>query len=369
MTEAFLTYHERYAAWIGKSLALWAERGRDAHSGWYEHLSRDGAADVDAPRRHRVQARQAFTYALAHEQGWCDGREVMERTFEFMCLQGWQGTHFIHRMDKGYAVTDERCDLYDHAFYLLAAASLYKLTRSKLYKLWVDKIITTIDGLRADNGGWLEDNQNTLPRRQNPHMHLFEAHLYLYESTQEPRFLARAKESLTLFKSHFFDTKNIGITEFFKTDWTRANGKDGDVLEPGHAAEWIWLLGWYDRLTGDDHSQIRMQLFDRLARQSGPYLIDETKAPDHSPVRATRRLWVQTEWIKAHITLIKDGYSPAQTMLPDLLEHFMTDYLTPEGLWRDQFDAQGRDIAKTIPVSTMYHIIVMIKELGDLVKA
>ena len=370
MNHAFSTYQARYAVWISKSLELWAARGRDAHGGWYEHLLRDSVADIGAERRHRIQARQVYSYATAQARGWYKGGQaIAEKSFEFMCLQGWQGQHFIHRMDENYAVTDERCDLYDHAFYLLAAASLLRLTGQKIYARWIDKIIAVIDKLRLESGGWAEDNLHSLPRRQNPHMHLFEAHLYLYETTQDKRFLTRARESLKLFKAHFYAADIVGITEFFNTDWRITNGMKGHILEPGHAAEWIWLLGWYDRLAGSDHSHIRERLFDKLARQSGPYLIDETKAPGHSPVRTTRRLWVQTEWIKAHITLIDDGYSPAADMLPSLLDHFMEDYLTPEGVWRDQFDAQGRDIAETIPVSSMYHIIAMIAELDDLVNA
>ena len=154
-------------------------------------------------------------------------------------------------------------------------------------------------------------------------------------------------------------------------DWTLSSGQKGRTLEPGHAAEWIWLLGLYDRLTGDDHSHIREMIFDHLSRQAGPYLIDEScidesKPSAHKAVRTTRRLWVQTEWIKAHITLIRDGYSPAAAMLPDLFEHFMEDYLTPSGLWQDQCDAKGHDIAATIPVSSMYHIIAMVNELKPL---
>ena len=369
MRHSLSSYHDNYIAWMRRSLEIWAVRGRDSHGGWYEHLKKDGTADHQAIRRHRVQARQTFSYAAAHMFGWADGKDIAISTFQFMCLQGWQGEHFIHRMDADYLITDELCDLYDHAFYLLASASMYKLTGEAVYAKWIEKIIASIDRLRSPKGGWEEGNTSALPRRQNPHMHLFEVYLYLYESTKEPQYLNRAQEVLALFKAHFYDPSYPGIIEFFDDDWTRASGDKGRVLEPGHAAEWIWLLGWYDRLTGDDHSIIRLRLFDNLSRQSGPYLIDETCAPDNAPVRATRRLWVETEWIKAHLTLIEDGYTPAEEMLPDLLDHFMTDYLTPEGLWEDQYDQKGKAIAKTIPVSTMYHIIGMVSELERLVKS
>ena len=363
MYSTFATYYDIYSQWMSGSLDRWAKQGRDDHGGWYEHLNKDGSPDITAPRRHRIQARQVYCYATAQDMGWFDGLDVAKTSFEFMCLQGWQGEHFIHHMDTHYNITDGRCDLYDHAFYLLAAASLFKQTGAPQYKLWVEKIITTIDRLKHENHGWSEDNHGTLPRRQNPHMHLFESHLFLYEATQEKRFLTRANISLSLFKDHFYNSASQSINEFFNPDWTLVKGSKSQSQEPGHAAEWIWLLGWYDRLTGKNHKPLREALFDALARQSGPYLIDERQAPDNRPVRTTRRLWVQTEWIKAHTTLALDGYTPAELMLPDLLDHFMEDYLTEDGLWHDQFNHNGEDIAQTIPVSTMYHIVAMIYEL------
>ena len=363
MNSSLLKYYDSYAQWSRRSLALWDARGRDSHSGWYEHLHKDGQPDQDAIRRHRVQARQVFSYANGHKMGWFDGKETAEKTFEFMVLQGWQTSHFIHHIDADYNITDERCDLYDHAFYLLAAASLYELTGDEKYAFWIDKIITAIDALRHPSGGWTEDNIGSLPRRQNPHMHLFETHLYLYGITGEARFIARANESLSLFKTHFYDSDNIGIIEFFNRDWTPSENAGACEFEPGHAAEWIWLLGLYDRLTGQDHGALRLQIFDQLSRRAAPYLMDKTDSAGRPPRSSTRRLWVQCEWIKAHLALYEDGYTPALEMLPELLEHFMTDYLTPEGLWRDQFNAKGEDIAATIPASTLYHIMTMIMEL------
>lgn len=363
MRSFLLNYYDSYAAWTSQSLALWDKRGRDVHGGCYEHLLKDGNPDKAAVRRHRVQARQVFSFVSGHQYGWYDGRAAAQEIFEFMCLQGWTGEHFIHRLSPNYQVADGRCDLYDHAFYLLAAASLYGLTRGETYKLWIDDIIKAIDKMRHKTGGWAEDNQGSLPRRQNPHMHLFEVHLYLYQITRDIRFLARADESLSLFKSHFYEAENNGIIELFNADWSVHAANAGHGFEPGHAAEWVWLLGWYDRLTGHDNRAIRQDIFDRLSRRAAPYLMDKADifgVPAHN---RARRLWVQTEWIKAHLILHEDGDRSAAERLPDLLDHFMRDYLTPEGLWRDQFNAAGEDIAATIPASTQYHIIAMMIEL------
>lgn len=363
MRSSFLNNYDNYAAWIARSLKLWDKNGRDTHHGYYEHLLKTGQADKTAIRRHRIQARQVFTFASGHKHGWFNGLAAAEKTFEFMCLQGWTGSHFIHKMDGEYNITDGRCDLYDHAFYLLAAAALYDLTGQTSYAQWIDVIIKAIDALRHEQGGWAEDNIGTSHRRQNPHMHLFEVHLYLYEITGDARFMSRANESLTLFKTHFYEPDHNRITEFFNPDWTAADTSTQQNSEPGHAAEWIWLLGWYDRLTGQDHKALRYNIFDNLSRQAGPYLVDHIDGEGQPLHGGTRRLWVQTEWIKAHIALHEDGYSPAAEMLPALLDHFISDYLTEDGLWRDQFNMKGEDISATIPTSTQYHIIAMIMDL------
>ena len=37
-------------------------------------------------------------------------------------------------------------------------------------------------------------------------------------------------------------------------------------------------------------------------------------------------------------------------------------YLTTDGLWNDQINACGTNVAQTIPVSTFYHILCMATE-------
>ncbi|MBN9011423.1 MAG: AGE family epimerase/isomerase, partial [Rhizobiales bacterium] len=80
--------------------------------------------------------------------------------------------------------------------------------------------LATIDHtLAAPNGGWAESDRHELPRRQNPHMHLFEASLALYEITGEPAHLARASSIFDLFRQRFFDPRHRVIREYFGLDW------------------------------------------------------------------------------------------------------------------------------------------------------
>ncbi|TGQ01214.1 MULTISPECIES: oligopeptide/dipeptide ABC transporter ATP-binding protein [unclassified Mesorhizobium] len=81
---------------------------------------------------------------------------------------------------------DETRDLYDNACVLLALAALFAATDRIAYRKQIEILLTAIDTTLADPaGGWAEDEHGTLPRRQNPHMHLFEACLVLATKTRD----------------------------------------------------------------------------------------------------------------------------------------------------------------------------------------
>src|SRR3546814_5449526 len=105
-----------------------------------------------------------------------------------------------------------------------------------------------------------------LPRRQNPHMHLLEAFLALYEASGEAHWLARAQSIHDLFRRHFLQQGQL--VEFFDADWREVpqDGRDGArrLREPGHFFEWAWLLHRLALLTGDAGAAAAMRpLYDR----------------------------------------------------------------------------------------------------------
>lgn len=346
---------------ISAALPLWAERGRDAQGGWYEHLHLDGRADVTAVRRHRVQARQIYVYAEADRIGWYKGREIAEQTYKFMIDKGWEvdgKAGFIHRLNADYSIASDLRDFYDHAFYLLGCSSLYRLTGEEEYLNRAEDVLGFIDYNLKAKVGWSEAVPSTLPRRQNPHMHLLEASLYLYEATNNPKHLSYARQVFDLFKTHVFDTKHHIIREFFNEDWSIIDGQEGDVVEPGHGMEWVWLLSQFEKKTGVKTGNYRQALYARALKERGYFLNDEEDVTG-TIRRETRRLWVQTEVIKAHLTMTENGTAGSAEMAAAMIDGLFETYLKPDGTWRDQINACGTPIAKTIPVSTFYHIACM----------
>src|SRR5205085_819149 len=118
---------------VDHSLALWSREGRDsAAGGFIERLDIEGRADRFAPRRVRVQARQIYCFAKAAQLGWYpQGREIAIKGLEYLLAKakspdGRPG--FVHLLDPTGAVVNSSRDTYDHAFVLLAFATVYQLS-------------------------------------------------------------------------------------------------------------------------------------------------------------------------------------------------------------------------------------------------
>src|SRR5690606_16657925 len=113
--------------WIVQdALPLWRRLGMDPeHKGHYEGLNKDGSPDLESNIRVRVQARQAFVYAIATYRGWCDGEQPARQLMSFIETRTAHpdaGGGFTHLLDRDFAIIDTRQDLYDHAFSVLAYA-------------------------------------------------------------------------------------------------------------------------------------------------------------------------------------------------------------------------------------------------------
>ena len=105
--------------------------------------------------------------------------------------------------------------------------------------------------LAAPHGGFLDATPSADPtRRQNPHMHLLEAVLALYETTGRARDFARADALVKLALERMIDPESGALLEDFSPDWKPLLPRGENRVEPGHQFEWYWLLGEYRRLGG-----------------------------------------------------------------------------------------------------------------------
>ena len=365
MGDSFTRAASRLESWCrDAALPFWA--GVQEETGaWPECLHLDGSPDRLRIRRHRVQARQVFVYALATRLGWFEGRDVVRSTVDFMWHAGQQGPGpvpgpgLLHRLYADGTPADARRDLYDHAFYLLALGWADATVGGQGGRL--RDLTAFLDSLAHPAGGYTEGVPATLPRRQNPHMHLFEMCLSLHGLGVEGDWLARAGDLHKLFGAHFYDPRHRTIREHFGQSWQW----DGGNAEPGHAVEWVWLLREYEVATGTDTRPRRDALYGSALLSGAVWLLDEI-TPEGEPVRDTSRLWVQTELVKAHVAQARSGVPGARGMAASAVDGLLAHWLHPDGTWTDQRGACGQRTSDTVPTSTMYHILLMASEVAKL---
>ncbi len=365
--------------WLGASVAHWAENGICPEGGAYEALDQNGTAVTDLDRRVRVQFRQIYVFAHAHELGLMrDGDDIAWEIFEYVWRRAWltDGRFgWAHLLSADGYVKDPSRLAYDHAFALFACAWQYRVNKDGRALLTATHTLRFLDeAMRAPNGGWLSEAfvPNDRKRRlQNPHMHLFEACLALYEATGKELFLERANDIFTLFLTRFYDRSSNRLFEVFNEGWAPIGRNAGDIerlhageapVEPGHMAEWSWLLSEHRRLSGRPCTGISAKLLRGAVRdgldRSGRFLIDGVNGKGQ-PLIWSRRLWPQTELLRGALAEFRRTESQeARQLALDTIKAIKDQYLCEAipGVWRDRYDAHGRLERGPAPASTFYHL-------------
>jgi mannose-6-phosphate isomerase len=354
---------------IEHSLPLWSREGWDSsRGGFVEQLDIEGKADAVAPRRVRVQARQIYCFAAAAQIGWYPaGRDIAIKGLDYLLAKakspdGRPG--FVHMLDPDGSAIDSARDTYDHAFILLALAAVYRLTEDAQVRHEIVSLVGFLDSsLRSSHGGFVEGVPATLPRRQNPQMHLFEAMIATFDATRDPVYQSRAGDLFGLFVANLYDQRRQLLGEYFEDDWSSI---EPVCVEPGHQAEWVWLLKGFERITGCPTGRHRAGLLASALRYRDDVtgcLFDEGSA-DGSIRRFTRRLWPQTEIAKAWMAQAEAGERGAADQAREALARMYRHYLrhpVPGG-WYDQFDRDNRSLVASIPASSFYHVLCAVAE-------
>lgn len=366
---------------VQQALPLWATAGFDSATGRFcETLTLDGKVVPDVATRLIVQARQVFSYALAARRGWYpDAARVVDSAYRAMVRDyhkpdgraGW--AYSVHADGR---IGDPRRDLYSHAFALLAIASYVRATGRRDVLSLADETLAFIDrDMHAEHsGGFVEGLPlSDVPRRQNPHMHLFEALLSLWAATGESRYLARAGEIFGLFTSRFFRANSGTLAEYFDHTLQPAAGEKGAIVEPGHHSEWVWLLRWFERETGRPVQPYVDALYGHAARHGydkAGLMVDEVLI-DGSHRLPSHRTWPMTEALKANVAETAAGRPGAAAKAAEVATLLHRHFLTAghPGGWMDRLDADGAPAAPNMPASTLYHVLCAVDELDRLAEA
>ncbi|MBS29286.1 MAG: mannose-6-phosphate isomerase [Alphaproteobacteria bacterium] len=383
---------DRIRDWlVDQALPLWSGAGRDSEGGGFlESLGLDGQPLPDGFKRMRVQARQIYVYSHAHLLGWSPAGDqgaalaAARDGFEFLTRCYWRdpGDGFIFSTERDGTPADTRIETYEQAFALFAFAWYHRASGDTEALCWARRTLDFLDAAVADTeqGGYFENPTHDLPRRQNPHMHLLEALLAVHTATRDEAYLDRSRAIVELFRRRFFDADTGTLGEFFGPDWSTAPGTPGQTVEPGHHFEWVWLLRRYAGATGEDTSAEADALY-RFAEEHGT---DHNPGPAHglafdsvlrrgsdprlghgTSLDENKRLWVQTEAIKAQVARLEAGPDDhAAARLETLLDRLFTLYLgIGGGNWQDHLDVDGRGLSNKAPASSFYHLFLCLTEV------
>ncbi|MGL5446044.1 MAG: AGE family epimerase/isomerase [Rhabdaerophilum sp.] len=354
-----------------RALPFWIKKGWDAdRGGFYERFSLQGEPDREANRRIRVQWRQIYVLAHASVLGWGDGLKLAFKGLEYVLAQGWAPDGqpgFAHVLHADGTVASSKRDSYDHAFALLALAWLARASDDSQVRTLLELVLDFVQNDLTDGNGFLlEALPPELPRRQNPHMHMFESALALHEALGHSKALPMAQHYRRMLEKVFLDRKASLLLEFFDDDWSPQLDDGAALVEPGHMAEWVWLIRKHERLAGLKASPIGTHLLGAALQAAEPvrgFLIDEIDTLGRAR-KTSRRLWPQTELIKAWLAQAENGADRADGAAEELISNLMQTYLSGPfaGGWYDQFTAEGKPVGEFVPASTLYHLFVAVVE-------
>ena len=365
------------STWLTNHLVpIWAERSIELNQpGYVEYFNVDGSVPTRLGKTTLVTARLIYTFSHAHV---LQPSEVTLRaaqhglSFLLDRCRSSNGT-FRHSVQPDGTAIDERSDLYDLAFVLFALGWYFRATRERHVLDVADELMSFIEReLTHPLGGFKEDTLGTMPRRQNPHMHLLEACHGLAEATSNPQWLKRADNLVGLMITRLYDSETGSLGEFFANDLSPVPGISGLRREPGHQFEWAWLLYHHSRLTGGSRVCATADKMFKFGSQNGfvnsPLPAPIVDAVDRtSDVREpTKLLWPQTEYIKALCARVEFLHDKAA--LQQMNEHvalIFKMYLNSQtGFWINQLDSQNRAIAAQIPVRVLYHVFLAFAEVS-----
>ncbi|WP_442678958.1 AGE family epimerase/isomerase [Sphingomonas sp. ASY06-1R] len=356
-----------YIDWIqNAALPAWAERGFDSAAGRFQERLDQSGTPMIVPHRAMVQARQIFVFAHAAEQGWSDrGQDLAERAMHSL-IRDFASDHdgetsFAFSIDPiGGTVVSATRDAYAHAFVLFSIAALYRLNQDPQLLALADRTIRFVESQLDDKqyGGLFDALPAPDEKRQNPHMHLLEAYLFLEQAAPGRGYLERAATLVALFEQRFFIDGRL--LEYFARDWTVAQRA---AWEPGHHFEWVWLLGEYATLSGADLGGAGAALYaaaqDHGIAENG-LVVDEIAAAGDTLLKGSHRVWPHTEAIKAAATRHASGDAKAHAFADQMAAGLMNTFLDRpfSGGWIDHVSAATEPLVDYVPASSLYHIVL-----------
>lgn len=368
---ALLAASQTAMTWLkAEAWPFWLRHGIDRAAdgqaiGFHEFIAFDDLRCVAEFRRLRVVTRQTYVFAEALAAGFAPAEEALDLGLSYLRRHAFDPDGGYHwRFDLKGGVIDPKRDLYDHAFVLLAlATAMQARPEAVLHEeaLALDRYLQRV--FPHPSGGYGESVPPSLPRRQNPHMHLLEACLAAVAAFGPDPFLDRADGLVDLFLNRMFQRAEGALPEYFDAGLVPHRDHGRFVVEPGHHAEWIWLLHWHEALcrshgravpAGLDAAMRALAQFnDRFGLHPETGALVDVLWSDGQVSSAGQRLWPQTERLKAEMLRRDPDDSRILAAYGVLHAHIAP---APSGLWMEQRLEGGGFAQMAAPASSLYHL-------------
>lgn len=359
---------------VEQALPLWGTAGFDTTSCMFEEqLDFERRPVEQVPRRLMVQARQISVFARAAIEGdFPEGRKLASTAGHSMIslyLEADGAPGWVFSLDRKGRVIDNTRDLYAHAFVLFALAWLHRLDKDPLVVSAIRKTLTFLDFAFLDQlhgGYWDRLPRDDALRRQNPHMHLFEALIELYEIVEEEAVLERCRRLDRLARLRFIAPKSGALREFFNDDWSVFPSMGRGSVEPGHQFEWAWLWRRFEAISGENRDVVVNSLIEGAlvigVDASSGRIVDEVG--ENGIIRKhSSRSWPHAEAIKAIGTEICRGREELIPLFNTIVERISNVYCRTDlrGGWIDHADELDRPLSRVMPASSLYHLYYGLK--------
>lgn len=355
-----IEHRDRLSALAKKDLAYFAASKREG-AGFFT-LGLSGDPLTDTLQELHTTTRLVHSYGLGHIWGQAGADDLVDHGMAYL------KSHHHDRKHGGYLwalredeVADDRKLAYGHVFVLLAAASAKVAGHPDANDLLADvsEVLETRfwepgAGLFADE--WNRDwSPMSTYRGMNANMHGVEAHLAVFEATEDSHYLHRAGQILDFFTNRIAPAENWRIPEHYDDNWDIDLAYAGNPMfrpagtTPGHSFEFGRLLLQHWDLSGRPPGDaphrarklIEQALADAWLAEGGfAYTLDF----DGKVAIPSRFWWPVTEAIGAVAALIKlDRKASDEIWYRRLWAFADTHFLDhTHGGWFPEIDESGK---------------------------
>lgn len=363
-------------------LPFWTRHGWDtARGGLHERLDRDGAPLLLGYRRLTVIARQLLVFSWGAQDFNCGASaDSAHRCYEYLLARFRDPIHdgWFFKLDLDGQPLDDSKDLYASSFVVMGLTAYARSFASDEARRLAAQTLAMVQDKLSLPGAWLAKSASRdwvvsdRSLETNPHMHLLEAAIHLYQATHAEAGLQLIDKIVALYRERFIDGATGSLGEFFDAEGN-AHPKNGHIREPGHHFEWYWLLRQEPLLAR--HAAVAA-MSDRMLAWGERFGIDAQFGGVFDQVDAagrivapTKRLWPVTEAIKAFAAAYRAKRRPADLRRVNALVELLLDtYLRMDGSWVEWLNRDLSPLHDWMPPSSCYHLylgLIEAKRLAD----